>query len=116
MIIPEKSVYKIFEFLITKSGSILDRPDFIQQEVPIITRLLWPVIKLFFTAVCSVMLVTACNQQNSVEDKSYQALYRLKNLQSRAASAENPTAAPGKGGMTAYGLKGSPAIKDFKDT
>ncbi|MGV8096108.1 MAG: glycoside hydrolase family 172 protein [Mangrovibacterium sp.] len=41
-------------------------------------------------------------------------LYKLKNLDSRAATAENPLAEKGKGGMTKEGLKGSPAIKDFK--
>ena len=42
------------------------------------------------------------------------SVYRLTNLQSRAATAENPTAEPGRGGMTGGGLKGSPAIKDFR--
>ena len=42
------------------------------------------------------------------------SIYRLKHLQSRAATAENRNAEPGKGGMEAGGLKGSPAIKDFK--
>lgn len=41
-------------------------------------------------------------------------IYRLKNLESREASAENIFAEKGKGGMTRKGLKGSPAIKDFK--
>lgn len=41
-------------------------------------------------------------------------LYRLSNLQSRAASAENPYAMPGAGGRADGGLKGSPAIKDFR--
>lgn len=42
-------------------------------------------------------------------------LYRLTNLQSRAASAENPTAERGCGGMTGDGTKGAPAIRDFRD-
>lgn len=41
-------------------------------------------------------------------------LYRLSNLQSRAASAENPHAMPGAGGRADGGLKGSPAIKDVQ--
>ncbi len=41
-------------------------------------------------------------------------LFSLKNLRSRAASAENPDALPGMGGKAADGLKGAPAIKDFK--
>ncbi|MDX9880833.1 MAG: DUF2961 domain-containing protein [Prolixibacteraceae bacterium] len=41
-------------------------------------------------------------------------LYKLKNLDSRAASAENRLAEKGKGGMTKDGLKGNPAIKDFR--
>lgn len=40
--------------------------------------------------------------------------YKLSNLQSRAATMENPTAAIGMGGTEGNGLKGSPAIKDFK--
>jgi hypothetical protein len=41
-------------------------------------------------------------------------LYKLRDLQSRAASAENPNALPGAGGVEGNGLKGAPAIKDFK--
>jgi len=41
-------------------------------------------------------------------------LYRLENLASRVASAENVNAEKGKGGMTNNGLKGSPAIKLLK--
>jgi len=41
-------------------------------------------------------------------------LYRLKSLDSRAASYENPGAEKGRGGMTGNSVKGSPAIKDFK--
>src|SRR5690554_3181036 len=41
-------------------------------------------------------------------------IYRIKDLQSRAATAENPQALPGKGGMEGNGIKGSPAINDFK--
>ncbi|MBI1318297.1 MAG: DUF2961 domain-containing protein [Candidatus Hydrogenedens sp.] len=40
-----------------------------------------------------------------------EGLYQLRNLQSRAASAENPTAAKGAGGQEGNGLKGAPAIK-----
>lgn len=41
-------------------------------------------------------------------------LYRLTHLESRAASAENPTAGRGMGGQAAGGLKGAPALKDFQ--
>jgi hypothetical protein len=41
-------------------------------------------------------------------------LYKLSTLQSRAASAENPQALPGKGGTAGNGIKGAPALKDFK--
>jgi len=41
-------------------------------------------------------------------------LYRLRELHSRSASAENPKALPGQGGTAGHGIKGSPAIKDFK--
>lgn len=41
-------------------------------------------------------------------------LYRICELQSRSASAENPKALPGQGGMAGGGLKGAPAIKDFQ--
>lgn len=41
-------------------------------------------------------------------------IYRLSYLRSRAASAENPAAAPGAGGKAGGGLKGAPAIKDFQ--
>ncbi len=41
-------------------------------------------------------------------------LYKLKDLESREASSENPLAEKGKGGISKNGLKGSPAIKDFK--
>lgn len=41
-------------------------------------------------------------------------IYQLRNLQSRAATAENPSALPGQGGTAGDGLKGAPAIKDFK--
>lgn len=40
-------------------------------------------------------------------------LYKLKNLESRAATAENPAAEKGKGGMSKNGLKGDPAIRNF---
>lgn len=42
------------------------------------------------------------------------APYRLRTLNSRAASAENLTAEPGVGGMIKNGLKGNPALKDLK--
>ena len=42
-------------------------------------------------------------------------VYRLTNLESRAASAENPSAEKGRGGMAAGGMKGSPAIKELAD-
>jgi hypothetical protein len=41
-------------------------------------------------------------------------IYRLTNLRSRAASAENPRALPGGGGREGGGIKGAPAIKDFR--
>jgi hypothetical protein len=41
-------------------------------------------------------------------------LYKLKDLESRAASAENVRAEKGKGGMTKNGLKGDPAIRNFQ--
>jgi hypothetical protein len=41
-------------------------------------------------------------------------LYKLKDVESRAATAENRSAEKGKGGMSKEGLKGSPALKDFK--
>jgi hypothetical protein len=41
-------------------------------------------------------------------------IFQLKTLRSRAASAENPQAIPGQGGTAGNGLKGSPAIKDFR--
>lgn len=41
-------------------------------------------------------------------------LYRLTTLQSRAATMENPDAKKGAGGTEGNGIKGSPAIKDFK--
>lgn len=40
--------------------------------------------------------------------------YRLTTLKSRAATAENPLALPGQGGTAGNGLKGAPAIKDFR--
>ncbi len=40
-------------------------------------------------------------------------IFELQHLRSRSASAENPSAAPGQGGMAAHGFKGSPAIKNF---
>jgi hypothetical protein len=69
-----------------------------------------PVLLIFFT----VQMMSGCNQNQSADNHLIYPLYRLKDLQSRAASAENPSAAAGKGGMTANGLKGSPAVKDFK--
>ena len=41
-------------------------------------------------------------------------LYKLKKLESRAASSENRLAEKGKGGTSKNGLTGSPAIKDFR--
>ena len=41
-------------------------------------------------------------------------LYKLKELESRAATAENTRAEKGKGGMTKNGLKGDPAVRDFR--
>ncbi len=41
-------------------------------------------------------------------------LFKLRNLESRASTAENRGAEKGKGGMSKNGLKGSPAIKDFR--
>jgi len=56
------------------------------------------------------VLVLSCQSGNTSRDE----LFSLKALQSRAATAENKQAEKGKGGMTADGIKGSPAIKDFK--
>src|SRR5690554_1964788 len=41
-------------------------------------------------------------------------LYQLRNLQSRAASAENPTAEKGMGGRAQNGRKGAPCIWPFR--
>ena len=43
-----------------------------------------------------------------------QPLFKLRDLRSRAASAENPSAAAGGGGHTGDGFKGAPAIKLFR--
>ena len=52
----------------------------------------------------------------SFEVSSQQSLefYKLKKLQSRSATAENPLAEKGRGGMTKKGLKGSPALRNFR--
>jgi hypothetical protein len=63
----------------------------------------------------TLIINLSCDRFTASDYKQNESIYRLKNLQSRAASAENPTAEPGKGGITANGLKGSPAIKDLKD-
>ena len=42
-------------------------------------------------------------------------IYMIKPFENRAATAENPNAEKGKGGMASDGIKGSPAIQDFKD-
>ena len=42
------------------------------------------------------------------------SMYRLKNLRSRAATAENPRAEPGAGGKANNGRKGSPFISPMK--
>jgi Protein of unknown function (DUF2961). len=49
-----------------------------------------------------------------VVKKSSHEIFNLSTLESRAASAENPRAEKGVGGMEKGGLKGSPAIKDLK--
>jgi len=67
------------------------------------------------TIVFLAALLAGCTQEPSEVSDTIYPLYRLRNLRSRAASAENPTAEHGKGGTTANGLKGSPAIKDFKN-
>ncbi|WP_135554426.1 glycoside hydrolase family 172 protein [Paenibacillus cymbidii] len=41
-------------------------------------------------------------------------IYTMKTLRSRSATAENRDALPGRGGMSGGGVKGSPAIKDFR--
>lgn len=46
--------------------------------------------------------------------KTTYELFSLRALESRAASAENPNAEKGSGGMQKNGLKGSPAIKNLK--
>lgn len=58
-------------------------------------------------------LFFGCNRQYSTDGPG-EKLYSLKNLQSRAASYENRNAEKGKGGMAGNGIKGSPAIMDFK--
>ncbi len=50
----------------------------------------------------------------NIEAQELLPLYKIKDLESRAATAENVYGEKGKGGMTKKGLKGSPAIKDFK--
>lgn len=68
-------------------------------------------IKQMIWAVNLVLLILFCrcsDQNHSTE------LFKLKNLQSRSASYENPYAGKGGGGMAENGLKGKPAIKDFK--
>ena len=57
-----------------------------------------------------ICILAACQNRRQAPT----AIYTLKDLQSRAASAENPQALKGQGGTTANGIKGSPAIKDFK--
>jgi hypothetical protein len=41
-------------------------------------------------------------------------IYRLSDLKSRAASAENMQAEPGAGGRAGNGMKGAPALKNFR--
>lgn len=58
-----------------------------------------------------IFFVLSCQLENN----QYQnEIFELQNLESRAATAENSNAEKGKGGMVADGIKGSPAIKDFK--
>ena len=61
------------------------------------------------TIVFSIFLVLSCQL-----DKNQNEIFSLKNLKSRAATAENPNAEKGGGGIISNGIKGSPAIKDFK--
>jgi hypothetical protein len=68
----------------------------------------------FFVALTTI-IIPSCNHSDEVHNQIKNSLYRLKVLQSRSASAENPTAETEQGGRAAAGLKGSPAIKDFKD-
>ena len=60
-----------------------------------------------------LILLFACFYFEGAAQQSLQ-LYKLKDLESREATAENRLAEKGKGGMLKKGLKGSPAIKDFK--
>lgn len=62
---------------------------------------------------CTVLVVLFLCFFCEAVPQSFQ-LYKLKNLESRAATAENRLAEKGKGGMTKKGLKGNPAIKDFR--
>ncbi|MDD4189803.1 MAG: DUF2961 domain-containing protein [Mangrovibacterium sp.] len=61
----------------------------------------------------STLILIAWLLASCQADKNH--IYNLQKLESRAATAENPHAEKGKGGMTAGAIKGSPAIKDFKD-
>lgn len=56
----------------------------------------------------------ACQSKPRRQLNPASAIFKLTTLQSRAATAENPTAAPGEGGRVGDGLKGSPAIKLFR--
>jgi hypothetical protein len=60
-----------------------------------------------------LMLVFACFSIECTAQQPLQ-LYKLRDLESRQASAENPLAEKGKGGITKKGLKGSPALKNVK--
>ncbi len=65
---------------------------------------------------CQIWILAAViiSQSGCVLQTASNELYSLKSLDSRAATAENPTADVGAGGMEKNGLKGNPAIKDLK--
>jgi len=58
---------------------------------------------------CILVILTGCAIKRTT-----QGIFSLETLESRAASAENPDAEKGAGGMVKNGLKGNPAIKDLK--
>ena len=58
------------------------------------------------------ILIFLCFSFNCTTAQSQ--LYKLKDLESRAATAENTLAQKGKGGMTKNGLKGDPAVRNLQ--
>jgi len=60
-----------------------------------------------------LLFMAVCFSSGIIAQQPFE-LYKLRDLESRQASAENQAAEKGRGGMTKKGLKGNPAIKDFK--